>query len=116
MVIKTKRVYEKLAKDDGTRILVDRLWPRGISKKNALIDIWLKDIAPSNELRRWFNHDPDKWEEFKLRYFSELDSNSEKVSQLIKTVKKGPHTLLFAAKETEFNNAIVLKEYLERKL
>ena len=116
MVIKVKRVYDKTSKEDGLRILVDRLWPRGFSKKAASIDIWIKDIAPSNELRKWFNHDPEKWDEFKSRYFSELHNNSELVADLIESAKKGQITLVYGTKETRFNNATALKEYLERKL
>ncbi|MDA2920102.1 DUF488 domain-containing protein [Desulfobacterota bacterium AH_259_B03_O07] len=116
MDIKVKRVFEKASKDDGIRILVDRLWPRGMSKKDALLDLWLKDVAPSNELRKWFNHEPEKWEEFKSRYFSELDKKLDLVSKLKKYAGGGTLTLLFSAKETKFNNAIVLKEYLEKEL
>ncbi len=115
MDIKVKRVFEKASKDDGIRILVDRLWPRGMSKKDALIDLWLKDVAPSNELRKWFNHEPEKWEEFKSRYFSELDKKPDLVSKLKKYAGEDTLTLLFSAKETKFNNAIVLKEYLDKK-
>ncbi len=115
MDIKVKRIFEKASKDDGIRILVDRLWPRGMSKKDALIDLWLKDVAPSNELRKWFNHEPEKWGEFKSRYFSELDKKPDLVSKLKKYVGEGTSTLLFSAKETKFNNAIVLKEYLDKK-
>ena len=116
MKIKLKRIYDKASKEDGLRILVDRLWPRGVAKTDALVDIWLKGIAPSNELRKWFNHDPEKWDEFKSRYFSELHKNSELVADLIESAKKGPITLIFSTKETRFNNATALKEYLERKL
>ena len=115
MDIKVKRVFEKASRDDGIRILVDRLWPRGMSKKDALLDLWLKDVAPSNELRKWFNHEPEKWEEFKSRYFSELDKKPDLVSKLKKYAGEGTLTLLFSAKETKFNNAIVLKEYLDKK-
>jgi len=116
MDIKVKRMYEKAAKDDGIRILVDRLWPRGIRKKDASIDIWLKDIAPSNELRKWFNHDPDKWEQFKSRYFSELDQKAEVVNQIKGRVKEDTLTLVYSASDTKHNNAIALKEYLENLL
>lgn len=116
MRIKLKRIYDKASKEDGLRILVDRLWPRGVSKKDASIDIWFRDIGPSNELRNWFNHDPKKWDKFKSRYFSELHNNSELVADLIESAKKGQITLIYGTKETRFNNATALKEYLERKL
>ena len=114
MRIKIKRIYDKPTKDDGLRILIDRLWPRGVSKKNAQIDIWMKDIAPCSGLRKWFNHDPAKWEEFKSRYFSELDHKSELVKELLSQARKGTLTLVFGAKEERYNNAVALKEYLER--
>ena len=114
MAIKVKRVYDKPSKEDGSRILVDRLWPRGVSKKDASIDIWMKDIAPSNELRKWFNHDPAKWDQFKTRYFSELDDKSELVKELLSRATKGTLTLVFSAKEERYNNAGALKEYLEK--
>ncbi len=112
--IKLKRVYEAASDDDGMRILVDRLWPRGLSKRRARIDQWLPDVAPSAELRRWFNHDPDKWTEFKRRYRSELRSQDEALKAIRKPASQGPVTLLFASKETRFNNAAALKEYLIR--
>ena len=114
MRIKLKRIYDKASKEDGLRILVDRLWPRGVAKTDALVDIWLKGIAPSNELRKWFNHDPEKWEEFEIRYFSELDNKPELVKEVLNRAKKGNLTLVFGAKEEEYNNAEALNEYLER--
>jgi uncharacterized protein YeaO (DUF488 family) len=114
MAIKAKRIYDKVSSEDGVRILVDRLWPHGVSKKDASIDIWMKDIAPSNELRKWFNHDPAKWEEFKVRYFSELDNKSELIKEILGRIKKGTVTLIFSAKEEKYNNAEALKEYLEK--
>ena len=113
MTVKIKRVYEKPDKEDGVRILVDRLWPRGLTKEKASADLWLKDIAPSTELRKWFNHDPDKWEEFKKRYFSELQKNKEPISQLKEQIRQHPVTLLYAAKDEEHNEAQVLKNYLK---
>ncbi len=112
-MIKVKRVYEKEEKDDGIRILVDRLWPRGI-KKNQ-IDIWLKDIAPSEDLRKWFNHDPSKWEEFKVRYFNELNNNP-KIKVLLELVKKSNNITLLYSARSPYNNALALKEYLENLL
>lgn len=111
MDIKIKRVYEKPSASDGKRILIDRLWPRGLSKAEAQVDLWLKEIAPSGELRKWFGHEPEKWDEFRKRYRAELDKNKDAVSQL-KSAATGKTTLLYAAKDTEHNNAVVLKEYL----
>lgn len=116
MAIKVKRVYDGHSKEDGIRVLVDRLWPRGVSKKDASVDIWLKDIAPSNELRKWFNHDPEKWDEFKIRYFSELDHKSELLKEVLNRAKSGNLTLVFSAKEEKYNNAGALKEYIEKLL
>ena len=114
MGIQIKRVYEAPTKGDGYRMLVDRLWPRGLSKDKAQIDLWLKDIAPSDELRRWFGHDPDKWREFKNRYSSELKQHAEAVAQIKQQAKKGKLTLLYAAKDEAHNNAVALKEYLAK--
>lgn len=107
-----KRVYEKPEMEDGVRILVDRLWPRGLTKEKACIALWLKDIAPSTELRKWFGHDPAKWEQFKELYHRELEANTEQVSILKDQLKKGTVTLLYAAKDVEHNEALVLKEWL----
>lgn len=112
MNINIKRVYESPDKKDGTRILVDRLWPRGLTKEKAKVDLWLKDIAPSAELRKWFGHDPEKWMEFKKRYRSELNENAASVSQLKEQIKKGTVTLVYGAKDEEHNDAFFLKEYL----
>ena len=114
MELKTKRVYEQPAKGDGKRILVDRLWPRGLTKEKASIDLWLKDIAPTTELRKWFGHDPDKWKEFKKRYHQELKNNKEQVSILYEQLKKRRVTLLYGAKDEQHNEALVLKEWLSR--
>ncbi len=114
MAIKLKRIYQEPAKADGTRILVDRLWPRGLSKEKAHVDLWLKDIAPSTELRKWFAHDPVKWPEFKIRYHAELQQNKEQVELLKQAVAKGPATLLYGAKDEEHNEAIVLQALLNR--
>ena len=108
-MIKVKRVYDPIEKDDGVRILVDRIWPRGIKKDK--IDIWLKDIAPSNELRKWHNHDLNKWEEFKRRYFDELDKNS-KINELLQLIGKNENITLLYASKSPYNNAIALKEYI----
>ena len=111
MEIKIKRIYDTFSVDDGKRILVDRLWPRGISKDNARIDYWAKDIAPSDELRKWYQHDPDKWDEFRKRYFVELDNNQTSVDLLLNQLSKKT-TFIFSSKETRLNNAYALKEYL----
>jgi len=110
--IKIKRVYEKPDKEDGTRILVDRLWPRGLTKEKASIDLWLKDIAPSTALRKWFGHDPDKWKEFQSRYLAELKENEAQLSLLKEQIKKGTITLIYAAKDEVHNEALFLKELL----
>jgi uncharacterized protein YeaO (DUF488 family) len=107
-----KRIYDDYEKTDGIRILVDRLWPRGIKKDKAKFDIWLKDISPSPELRKWFSHDPAKWNEFKSKYFKELDGKKELCKQLINEGDK--ITLLFSARDLNYNNAVALMEYLER--
>lgn len=112
MVIKVKRAYDEPEGEDGVRILVDRLWPRGLAKEKAKVDLWLKDIAPSNKLRKWFSHEPERWIGFRDRYFKELDENDESVVQLMHKAKKGTITLLYGAKESRYNNAVALKEYI----
>lgn len=112
-MLSVKRIYEPPAKDDGIRILVDRLWPRGLSKKEAMIDLWLKEIAPGDSLRKWFGHDPKKWDEFKKRYFDELKNNPA-VNQLKDYMKKGRVTLLYSARDNNYNNAVALKEFLQK--
>ncbi|WP_298438815.1 DUF488 family protein [Geobacter sp.] len=108
-----KRIYDPPAPEDGTRVLVDRLWPRGIAKDEARIDEWLKEIAPSDELRKWFGHDPARWEEFRERYRRELEAKGEPLERLRALAGKGTVTLLFAARDEEHNNAVVLKEILD---
>lgn len=115
-VIKLKRVYEKPDKSDGFRILVDRLWPRGLSKEKAQVDLWLKDIAPSNELRKWFGHDPAKWTEFQHLYKRELENKQEVLEELKQIIKEKNITLLYSARDTKHNNAVVLKELLELQM
>ncbi|MGR9173708.1 DUF488 domain-containing protein [Rhizobium sp. KDH_Rht_773_N] len=110
--IKTKRIYEPKADADGARLLVDRIWPRGVSKEHAALDAWLKDVAPSNELRHWFNHEPKRWEEFCRRYTSELQQKGEEVSQVLDFAMKGNVTLLYAASDDEHNNAVALRAFL----
>ena len=113
-MIKLKRAYEKPAKDDGERILVERLWPRGLTKLQAKIDLWLKDVAPSTELRRWFGHDPDKWDEFRRRYQKELKENNDLIKLLKRKAKAGTITLIYAARDEEHNGALVLKRFLQK--
>jgi uncharacterized protein YeaO (DUF488 family) len=110
--IRTKRIYVDAAESDGRRVLIDRLWPRGITKEAAQIDFWAKAVAPSNELRKWYQHDPAKWPEFRDRYFAELDSNPEAVAELRSRLGPGRATLIFSSKEERLNNASALVEYL----
>jgi uncharacterized protein YeaO (DUF488 family) len=115
MKIQLKRVYEPPEKHDGVRLLVERLWPRGLTKEKARIDEWFKDVAPSPELRKWYGHDPAKWEAFRKRYLDELRGNPEAVVRLRKRVKDEPVTFVYAAKDKEHNSALLLKESLEGK-
>lgn len=110
--IRTKRVYEQADPQDGFRVLVDRVWPRGMAKEQVQADLWLKDIAPSTVLRKWFGHDRSKWEEFKRRFWVELDAQPEAAAQLLAAAAKGRLTLLFSARDTECNQAIALRDYL----
>jgi uncharacterized protein YeaO (DUF488 family) len=110
-----KRVYDQPDPKDGMRILVDRLWPRGLSKEDAKLDLWLKSVAPSHDLRSWYSHDPQKWPEFKKRYFAELDENGDAVNELVGHLEAGKVTLLYSAKQTRQNNAVALKEYLGKR-
>jgi uncharacterized protein YeaO (DUF488 family) len=117
-VVKVKRVYEEASPADGHRILVDRLWPRGVAKASASLAAWLRDLAPSDELRRWFSHDPRRWEEFRRRYREEL-ADPEKaplLQDLVKKARQGTVTLVFAARDQERNNAVVVKAVLEDRL
>lgn len=109
-----KRVYDNPESTDGRRVLVDRLWPRGLTKEKAKVDLWLKEIAPSTLLRKWFNHDPKKWEEFQLRYIHELKKNKTNVSELQDLISKGKVTLLYSAKDQKHNEAIVLLKYVQK--
>ena len=113
MIIRLKRAYEAPKRSDGCRVLVDSLWPRGISKSSGRIDLWLKEIAPSAQLRSWFGHDPAKWNTFRRSYFRELQKNAEPVQRLRKLSRERPVTLVFGAKDERYNNAVALKEYLE---
>mgnify|MGYP000867548712 FL=1 len=113
--IAIKRVYDEPAASDGRRILVDRLWPRGLTKEKAKIDHWAKDISPSNELRKWYGHDPAKWDEFRKRYVAELDRNPAGVAALIEAMGRGPVTFVYGSAEREINNAEALKLYLGKR-
>lgn len=117
-MIKLKRVYDDPSQSDGQRLLVDRLWPRGLKKEAAHLDDWLKDLAPSDELRQWFAHDPERWEEFQPRYIEELENpdNKSQIEALLKKARQDTVTLVFAAKDEEKNNAVVLKKFLEERL
>jgi uncharacterized protein YeaO (DUF488 family) len=115
MTIKLKRAYEPAKRGDGLRILVDRLWPRGVSKAAAQIDLWLKEIAPSAKLRKWFGHEPAKWDKFLDRYFRELDKNFDAVQQLQKHARRRTVTLVYGAKDEEHNDAVALKQYLDSR-
>lgn len=112
MNIQLKRIYETYSKEDGYRILVDRLWPRGFTKEKAALDLWLKEIAPSTELRKWFGHDPEKWKEFQKKYQLELRQNKEALDRLMDYIKKGKVTLLYGAKDEEHNEAQVIKDFI----
>ena len=115
MNIRIKRAYETPDKEDGTRILVDRLWPRGLTKEKARVDLWLKDVAPSTELRKWFAHDPAKWAEFRSRYLEELKRNKEQLSLLRQEAAKGTVTLVYGAKDQQHNEAVILQRLLTAK-
>jgi uncharacterized protein YeaO (DUF488 family) len=113
--IRLRRAYDPPSASDGYRVLVDRVWPRGISRDALRLDEWLKEVAPSTELRKWFGHDPEKWTAFKDRYFLELEKQSEAINRLLAKCREGPLTLVFGAKDTRYNNAAALKEYLEQR-
>ena len=115
-MIRVKRAYEPPGPGDGRRFLVDRLWPRGVKKEALRIEAWLKEVAPSDQLRRWFAHDPGRWIEFQRRYFAELDREPVAWEPLIEAAAKGPVTLVYSARDTEHNDAVALKEYLESRL
>lgn len=114
--VRVKRVYEPVRPEDGARFLVERLWPRGIKRESLALDGWLKDVAPSDELRRWFGHAPERWEEFRRRYFEELDGRPEAWRPLVEAARRGNVTLLFSARDERHNNAVALMEYLQARL
>jgi uncharacterized protein YeaO (DUF488 family) len=115
MAIRIKRIYEPAEQKDGYRGLVDRLWPRGLSKEKARIDLWLRDVAPSSALRIWFGHDPERWLEFRARYHAELRRNSKALAPLDERAKQGALTLLYSARDERFNQAVALKAYLDKR-
>lgn len=115
-MILLKRAYERPSADDGSRFLIERLWPRGVKKQNLRIEGWLKEVAPSSELRTWFRHDPAKWKEFRRRYFAELDRNRDTLRPLLHAGHEGRVTLVYSSHDQEHNNAVALKEYLENRL
>jgi uncharacterized protein YeaO (DUF488 family) len=115
MAIRVERAYAPAHPAHGRRYLVDRVWPRGLKRDTLRLDDWLRAVAPSDELRKWFGHDPERWEEFKKRYFKELDANADALSELVAAAKHGEVTLLFGAKDEEHNNAVALRAYLEQK-
>jgi uncharacterized protein YeaO (DUF488 family) len=115
-MIKLKRVYEPASAEDGTRFLVERLWPRGVKKDALRLDAWLKDVAPSTKLRQWFGHDPAKWSEFQRRYRAELDTNAGALEPVLKAGRRGRVTLVYSSHDQEHNNAVVLKSYVESRL
>jgi uncharacterized protein YeaO (DUF488 family) len=112
MDIRVKRVYDPPSPDDGMRVLVDRLWPRGLSREKAHIDLWLKELAPSTELRKWFNHEPEKWDEFRRRYLQELQQQPEALAHAIDAMGTGPVTLVFGAREARYNDAVALRDFI----
>lgn len=114
-MITLRRAYDSASRTDGTRFLVERLWPRGVSKRRLHIDAWLKEVAPSTQLRRWFHHDPQKWSEFRRRYFRELDSRSEAWRRIASAARRGRVTLVYSSHDAQHNNAVALQEYLRRK-
>ena len=114
-MIKIKRIYDA-EDEEGYRVLVDRLWPRGVSKEKANLDEWMKEVAPSDELRKWFNHEPSKWKSFKKKYLDELDDKQDLVQGLLNHAQRDDLLLLYAAKDEEHNNAVVLRELLESRL
>lgn len=115
-MIQLKRAYDPPASEDGSRFLVDRLWPRGARREHLKLEAWLKDVAPGDDLRRWFGHDPAKWEAFRQRYFAELDDKPEAWQPILEAAREGDITLVYSARDTEHNNAVALKAYLEKQL
>lgn len=115
-MIRIKRAYEAPAGEDGFRVLVDRLWPRGVSREDAAVDLWMKEVAPSDELRKWFGHDPERWDEFRQRYGRELEENADALAFLEEKAGAGTLTLVYAARDTAHNNAVALRDHLQRRI
>ena len=115
-MIQVKRAYEPANSEDGKRFLVEWLWPRGVAKAGLPLDAWIKEVAPSDALRRWFGHDPEKWKEFRRRYFNELDANQQAWEPILKAGRRGRVTLIYSSHDAEHNNAVALKQYLEAKM
>lgn len=115
-MLKIKRAYDRPSRGDGKRVLVDRLWPRGLKREEANLDEWLKELGPSPELRKWFGHDPDKWDSFKKKFFQELQRRQETVDRLAGMARNDTVTLLYGSREEHYNNAVALREYLETRL
>lgn len=113
-MIRLKRAYEPCSVSDGTRFLVERLWPRGVKKDDLRLDAWLKDVAPSTELRQWFNHDPERWQEFERRYARELSAHPDALSPILKAARRGTVTLVYSSHDEQHNNAVALRRYLEQ--
>ena len=114
-MIRLKRAYDAMSRTDGMRFLVERLWPRGVSKATLQLDAWLKEVGPSTALRMWFSHDPEKWREFRRRYYRELDSRPEAWEPIVSAARRGTVTLVYSSHDTEHNNAVALQEYLQAK-
>jgi uncharacterized protein YeaO (DUF488 family) len=114
-MIKLKRAYDRASRDDGVRYLVERLWPRGMKKTRLQLDGWLKEVAPSPELRKWFGHDPEKWPQFRQRYFAELKTHEESLEPLLQAARRGSVTLVFSSHDTEHNAAVALRDYLKMR-
>lgn len=116
MKIRLKRIYDDISDDDGFRILVDRLWPRGVRKSEAAIDLWVKEIAPTTELRKWFDHDPEKWDDFKELYEKELEAKKEQIIKMLGQVPDNRLTLIYSARDRNHNQAVVLKEFIQKNI
>ncbi len=115
-MLKLKRVYDPVSHADGTRVLVERLWPRGLSRAKLHVDAWLKDVGPSTELRKWFSHDPEKWSRFRTRYFRELDARPDVWRPLVSAARRGTVTFVYSAHDEQHNNAVALKDYVRAKM
>jgi uncharacterized protein YeaO (DUF488 family) len=115
-MLRLKRAYDPVSRTDGTRFLVERLWPRGLSKATLHVDAWIKDVGPSTELRKWFSHDPDKWPRFRTRYFRELDSRPDAWRPIVSAARRGTVTLIYSSHDQQHNNAVALKDYIRSKM